>query len=138
MNLQTRIETAKRTFRPTNCIGTSLFLAELLNEDRRVYDEEFYGYFFSKLRQVEKPTMGDLVLWQDYRPLRVECVHLAFVLRTNPLVLVTRNGEHNDNLEISERDKVIGANIPLRIQDFNITNQIPYYSLADEYGFYTY
>ena|SRR3989344_40850 len=65
-NLNERIEIAKKTFKPANCIGTMAFLAGLKDKDSIIESFFFYKDIFPQLQEIEKTIPHSIVTWEEH------------------------------------------------------------------------
>ncbi len=88
MAILERIRLAKKHKKLTNCFGTSLYIAGILDRDifvSRVWD---YESEIGKLTKLDGPELGSLVIFRKGEERFVD--HMAVVLSLNPTRVIQR------------------------------------------------
>jgi hypothetical protein len=167
MTVLQRFHIAEFNPMPANCIGTALFLAGLTEKDESCSSTGFYTHYFSRLKKVERPTLGNLVAWEILEDSELVknpdkndsemcyakivmgllkkhgssvvryCSHLAYVFRINPNLVLMTR--NGEYFDITGHDEIPGhgENAVPKIQDFDVTNA-KYFRNGISVNFYTY
>jgi len=104
ISLKERIDLAKKTTKPTNCIGTALFLVGELDKDSLVNPGRIKK--LNGLKRLVKPEKGCLIAWELRK--RV-AMHLGVIVRVRPIRVTHREGSfyHDNkhkNYPVTEKD----------------------------------
>lgn len=90
-----RMDTLER-YGVSNCIGTALYVAGELNEDKYMYGKESEEILYN-LKEKSSPHQGVLVAWCSEE----EIYHLGIVTNTDPFLIFNREGA-NGHLKINQ------------------------------------
>ncbi len=115
--LDQRRKKAVKTKGKRNCIGTALYLVGEVDKDGFVYDGPKHG-FFDYLPEADSPRRGYLVAWETLG----EVYHAAVVVRQNPLLLASRNG---DGGSFKPRQSFKKVNARYGLGSYNVKFYIP-------------
>jgi len=124
-SLETLVEKAKKTLVPTNCIGTSLFIAGFQKQDRFKSGKNLYDSYL-KGNEIEYPEKFCFVSWErlDENDSVKKVVHLGIISEIKPLKVISRKGRYYK-----------GKNQDLTEEYFKEVNEI-YGFLSDRIRFY--
>ena len=90
--LEKNILTAKNPkYNPVNCIGTALFITDMLPKDMYVNTNKVYKSHLKNLVESKNPLKGYLVSWETKKRIfGRKIIHLAVITHLNPLLITHR------------------------------------------------
>lgn len=89
MDYTKRLELARQNSRDTNCVGTALYLADKIVDERRIDIDILEKLISNYCEKVDSPLPGDLAALYVAAPNRL-LVHVGFVVGANPTQITHR------------------------------------------------